>query len=80
MNLSNQEKQQLNERIKSDPISHKDYIKFIRDLRLKECDWTQLPDVNLANLTEWITYRQALRDIPAQEGFPQNVVWPTKPV
>lgn len=28
---------------------------------------------------EWRTYRQALRDLPAQEGFPTNVTWPDKP-
>lgn len=28
---------------------------------------------------EWLDYRQALRDITTQEGFPYNVVWPTKP-
>ena len=28
---------------------------------------------------EWRTYRQTLRDVPAQSGFPTNVTWPTKP-
>jgi len=28
---------------------------------------------------EWRTYRQALRDIPAQSGFPTNVTWPVEP-
>ena len=28
---------------------------------------------------EWRTYRQALRDVPAQAGFPTNVTWPTEP-
>lgn len=28
---------------------------------------------------DWATYRQALRDVPAQKGFPYDVVWPTKP-
>ena len=27
----------------------------------------------------WATYRQALRDIPNQEGFPTDVAWPAKP-
>jgi hypothetical protein len=27
----------------------------------------------------WKIYRQALRDVPNQDGFPQNVIWPTKP-
>jgi len=29
--------------------------------------------------TEWVTYRQALRDIPQQDDFPFNVTYPTKP-
>ena len=28
---------------------------------------------------EWRTYRQALRDVPAQSGFPDTITWPTKP-
>jgi hypothetical protein len=28
---------------------------------------------------EWVAYRQALRDIPQQPGFPDNIQWPTKP-
>tara|TARA_R100001377_G_scaffold43808_2_gene24884 strand:+ start:25764 stop:25982 length:219 start_codon:yes stop_codon:yes gene_type:complete len=28
---------------------------------------------------EWRTYRQALRDLPAQAGFPATAAWPTKP-
>ena len=28
---------------------------------------------------EWRTYRQALRDVPSQAGFPDNITWPTKP-
>jgi len=46
---------------------------------LKESDWTQLPDVPLTNKTEWATYRQELRDIPEQSGYPSNVVYPTPP-
>jgi len=29
--------------------------------------------------SDWTTYRQALRDVPAQAGFPTNVTWPTEP-
>jgi hypothetical protein len=52
-----------------------------RNAKLTECDWTQLNDTPLDNPTkvEWTTYRQALRDITAQAGFPHNVVWPVKP-
>jgi hypothetical protein len=52
-----------------------------RNTKLTECDWTQLNDTPLDNLAkvEWTTYRQALRDITTQSGFPHSVVWPTKP-
>jgi len=55
--------------------------KNIRDRRnelLTECDWTQLADATVNSLA-WANYRQSLRDIPSQEGFPYNVIWPTKP-
>lgn len=52
-----------------------------RNAKLTECDWTQLNDTPLDNAAkiQWTTYRQALRDVPSQAGFPHNVVWPTKP-
>jgi hypothetical protein len=53
-----------------------------RDFRLARTDWTQLPDAQLTEeqKTLWTSYRQALRDVPSQDGFPWNVVWPTFPV
>lgn len=45
---------------------------------LAECDWTQLADAPV-DKEAWATYRQALRDITAQEGFPSTVTWPTPP-
>ena len=48
-----------------------------RDGLLAETDWYGLSDVTMP--AEIATYRQALRDVPAQDGFPHNVVWPTKP-
>ena len=49
---------------------------------LRLSDWTQLADVPLSaeKKAEWNTYRQALRDITLQEGYPYNVVFPTEPV
>jgi hypothetical protein len=46
---------------------------------LSETDWTQLADVPQATKDVWIAYRQALRNVPQQAGFPTNVVWPEKP-
>ena len=48
-----------------------------RDSLLSETDWMACSDVTMSD--EWRTYRQALRDIPSQEGFPNSVTWPTKP-
>lgn len=50
-----------------------------RDALLLKSDWTQLPDVPLATKEAWATYRQQLRDIPDQSGFPLNITWPTPP-
>jgi len=54
-----------------------------RDQLLAESDWTQLSDARAAmgseKAAEWDAYRQALRDIPQQENFPTNILWPTKP-
>lgn len=50
-----------------------------RDELLTACDWTQSLDIPQAIRESWAAYRQALRDVPQQTGFPLNVVWPTKP-
>ena len=54
-------------------------IRTPRNVLLAESDWTQLPDSPLtdAKKTEWATYRQALRDLPASTDDP--IVWPTQP-
>lgn len=50
-----------------------------RDRRLAETDWMAGSDVTMSSA--WTTYRQALRDVPAQDGVTglDNVTWPTKP-
>ena len=59
-----------------------------RNRRLAETDWTQGRDVILYNDTDWKTYRQALRDLPAKSNPKLNsmgeldmtsITWPTKP-
>jgi hypothetical protein len=49
-----------------------------RNELLSACDWTQLPD-SPADHEAWATYRQELRDVTAQEGFPWDVTWPEAP-
>jgi len=53
----------------------------LRDELLAKSDWTVLADSPLttAKKTEWKTYRAALRDISAAEGFPHTMEWPTEP-
>jgi hypothetical protein len=51
-----------------------------RDNYLRESDWSQGNDIPDALKTIWAVYRQQLRDVTQQPGFPQNVVWPEKPV
>lgn len=46
---------------------------------LAASDWTQLPDVPLATKQAWADYRQALRDITDQSGYPLEITWPTPP-
>ena len=50
-----------------------------RNQLLLDSDWTQLPDVPEITRKLWIDYRQALRDITNQVGFPVSVTWPIKP-
>lgn len=54
-------------------------VRAERNRLLAASDWTQLPDVPEALRSAWAIYRQALRDIPQQSGFPASVVWPSKP-
>jgi hypothetical protein len=53
-------------------------IRGQRDALLMSSDWTQINDAPV-NKVVWAVYRQALRDITSQPGFPLNIVWPTKP-
>tara|TARA_R110000803_G_scaffold15454_2_gene42749 strand:- start:267 stop:779 length:513 start_codon:yes stop_codon:yes gene_type:complete len=52
-----------------------------RDGLIASCDWMAIKafEGGTTVSTEWATYRQALRDVSAQEGFPNEIVWPTQP-
>ena len=52
-------------------------IRNQRDNLLQQTDWMALSDNTMT--PEWSSYRQSLRDITAQEGFPFSVDWPAKP-
>lgn len=56
-------------------------VRIERDRLLAASDWTQLVDSTLddAATVLWQSYRQALRDVPQQDGFPATVDWPATP-
>jgi hypothetical protein len=56
-----------------------DEVRAERNRLLARSDWTQAADVPQATKDKWAPYRQALRDVPQQDGFPHNVVWPQSP-
>ncbi len=56
-------------------------VRSNRDALLRDCDWVvaRAYELGAPVPTDWATYRQALRDITAQAGFPYLVIWPSKP-
>ena len=52
-----------------------------RNKLLYESDWTQIPNnpLTVEQQQAWADYRQALRDVTSQSGYPFNVIWPTPP-
>lgn len=78
--LSDEEKQQI---LDSKAVA----IRSERDRKLQETDWRIIYETEKAAIDNlgvqypvaWAEYRQALRDVPQQPGFPSNVVWPELP-
>jgi len=52
-------------------------VRVKRNNLLAATDWLGMSDVTMS--TAWATYRQALRDVPGQSGFPNNITWPDEP-
>lgn len=67
------------EQITERTAAKKTEVRQQRNALLSACDWTQLPDAPVLRAT-WATYRQQLRDVTAQAGFPWEVVWPEQPL
>lgn len=66
------------EDIEADKVSAAANVRAQRTKLLSACDWTQLAD-STADKAAWGTYRQALRDVPSQPGFPWTIDWPVAP-
>lgn len=58
-----------------------DEIREIRNQMLIDSDWVMVEAqaTNSEVPEDWASYRQALRDLPQQAGFPENVEWPIRP-
>ena len=54
-------------------------VRAERNAKLAATDWTQGADTPQATKDKYAPYRQALRDVPTQSGFPNTVVWPVQP-
>ena len=56
-------------------------VRSTRDTKLAECDWRVIKASETATTLDaaWATYRQALRDVTAQSGFPWTITWPDAP-
>jgi hypothetical protein len=70
--------QKTDDEIAADTAQKSFEIRNQRNQRLSACDWTQLADAPV-DKAAWASYRQALRDIPSQVGFPWDVNWPERP-
>ena len=62
-----------------DTFDVENLVRQKRNRLLSDCDWTQLSDAPV-DQSAWAAYRQALRDVTKQEGFPENVSWPVAPI
>ena len=56
-------------------------VRSTRDTKLAESDWRVIKAAETATTLDaaWATYRQALRDVTAQSGFPWTITWPDAP-
>ena len=59
-------------------LDKQEEVREKRNRLLRDSDWTQLADTTI-DKTAWANYRQELRDLPSQSGFPYTINWPTKP-
>lgn len=62
-----------------EPIRKAEEIRKERSRLLAQTDWSQAADVPQVIKDKWVSYRQALRDVPQQSGFPNEIEWPKLP-
>jgi endo-1,4-beta-mannosidase len=76
--LTNTVVEKTSEQIAVDTANKAAQVRAERNKKLTATDWTQLAD-STADKAVWAEYRQALRDITAQAGFPWTIDWPVQP-
>ena len=66
---------------RTDGLEYLAVVQKNRDTLLDASDWIVVKslEAGVAVPSNWVTYRQALRDVPAQEGYPDSITWPIKP-
>mgnify|MGYP000258712766 FL=1 len=66
---------------KINTISAEEILRELRDYKLYMSDYTHTTDSTkeVTNKEAWTTYRQELRDLPANTPDPENVTWPKSP-
>ena len=84
VNLSAEEIVVHNELLAAEAARLPDNMRSVRNGMLEDCDWTHTSDhdngLTAEKKTEWATYRQALRDAPSHEEWPNMAAhWPTQP-
>jgi len=82
--LTPQEITKLNNYAAEQAALKPDFMRSVRNQMLADCDWTHTSDhdngLTAEKKTEWATYRQALRDAPNHEEWPNmEAHWPTQP-
>jgi len=76
--VTHDEREPTPEEIASMMLTPEQEARFLRNQLLAETDYWALSDYTMTD--EMAAYRQALRDVPSQSGFPDDIVWPIKPV
>lgn len=75
--VTHEERDPTPEEIASMTLSPEQEARFMRNQLLAATDFWALSDYTMTD--EMAAYRQALRDVPSQAGFPHDIVWPVKP-